>query len=234
MASDMHGDITSTLGARIAAGEVPPGSVLTLAQLERDHDASRTVVREAVRVLESIGMVRSRRRVGITVQSREDWEANSPQVIEWNLQGPFRQQQLEALMELRVAVEPTAAMLAAGRATPAQRAELRRLADRLRELSDRGLGASDDFLQADVEFHSLLLCASRNPQLRALCDPVREVLTGRSRLGMTPATPAAGTVAEHSAVADAIARGDADEAEHHSREHMRSVRSEIRADGSLG
>lgn len=234
MASDMHGDITSTLGTRIAAGDVPPGSVVTLAQLERDHDASRTVVREAVRVLESIGMVRSRRRVGITVQPREEWEANSPQVIAWNLQGPFRQQQLEALMELRVAVEPTAAMLAASRATHAQRAELRRLADRLRKLSDAGRGASDDFLLADVEFHSLLLSASGNPQLRALCAPVREVLMGRSRLGMTPETPAKGTVEEHGAVADAIARGDGDEAERHSREHMRAVRSEIRADGSLG
>ena len=42
--------------------------LLTLAQLERAYDASRTVVREAVRVLESIGVVVSRRRVGITVQ----------------------------------------------------------------------------------------------------------------------------------------------------------------------
>lgn len=234
MASGIHGDVTSALGARIAAGEIAPGSVLTLAQLERAYDASRTVVREAVRVLESIGVVASRRRVGITVQPREQWEANSPQLIEWNLQGPFRQQQLEALMELRVAVEPTAAMLAASRATNAQRAELRRLADRLRALSTAGRGASDEFLQADVEFHALLLRASGNPQLEALCGPVREVLTGRSRLGMTPETPAAGTVEEHEAVAEAIAAGDGDAAERRSREHMRAVRAEIRADGSLG
>ena len=231
MASGIHGDVTSALGARIAAGEIAPGSVLTLAQLEREYDASRTVVREAVRVLESIGVVASRRRVGITVQPREQWEANSPQLIEWNLQGPFRQQQLEALMELRVAVEPTAAMLAASRATHAQRAELRRLADRLRALSAAGRGASDEFLQADVEFHALLLRASGNPQLEALCGPV---LTGRSRLGMTPETPAAGTVEEHEAVAEAIAAGDGDAAERRSREHMRAVRAEIRADGSLG
>lgn len=233
MAGGMHADVTSDLGERIAAGEIAPGAVLTLAQLEADYDASRTVVREAVRVLESIGLVASRRRVGITVQPREAWDAYSPRLIAWNLSGPFRQQQLEALMEVRVAVEPTAALLAARRATPAQRAELRRLAARLRAIDDAAGGASDEFLEADVAFHDLLLEASGNPQLTALRGPIREVLTGRSRLGMTPATPAAGTLEEHEQVAAAIIAGDGAAAERHSRAHMRVVWSEILADGSL-
>ena len=233
MAGGMHSDVTSDLGERIAAGEIAPGAVLTLAQLEADYDASRTVVREAVRVLESIGLVTSRRRVGITVQPREAWDAYSPRLIAWNLSGPFRQQQLEALMEVRVAVEPTAALLAARRATPAQRAELRRLAVRLRAIGDAAGGASDEFLEADVAFHDLLLQASGNPQIAALRGPIREVLTGRSRLGMTPATPAAGTLEEHEQVAAAITAGDGEAAERHSRTHMRVVWSEILADGSL-
>ncbi|WP_110588591.1 FadR/GntR family transcriptional regulator [Microbacterium suaedae] len=233
MVGGIHSDVTSDLGARIAAGEIPPGSVFTLAQLESDYEASRTVVREAVRVLESLGLVASRRRVGITVRPRDAWDAFSPQLISWNLQGPFRQQQLEALMELRVAVEPTAARLAALRATPAQRAELRRLARLLRTLGDEGRGASDDFLEVDVAFHDLLLEASGNPQLIALRAPVREVLTGRSRLGLTPSVPAAGTLEEHESVAAAISEGDGEKAEEHSRTHMLSVWSEVQADDSL-
>ncbi|NHI17383.1 FadR/GntR family transcriptional regulator [Microbacterium excoecariae] len=233
MAGGIHGGVVDDLGTRIASGEIPPGSVLTLARLESDFQASRTVVREAVRVLESLGLLAARRRVGITVRPREEWDAFSPQLIAWNLHGPFRQQQLEALMELRVAVEPMAARLAAQRASDAQRAELRRLAEELRHLGARGLGASDAFLAADVAFHDVLLAASGNPQLGALRAPVREVLTGRSRLGMTPSVPAAGTLEEHEAVAAAISRADGAGAEAHSRHHMMTVWDEIQQDHSL-
>ncbi|WP_029149264.1 FadR/GntR family transcriptional regulator [Microbacterium indicum] len=231
--SAIHTSVVERLGARIASGELPPGSVLTLASIESEHSASRTVAREAVRVLESLGLVASRRRVGITVQPREEWDAFAPQLIEWNLRGPFRQQQLEALMELRVAVEPMAAQLAADRATPAQRAELRRLASELKGLGRAGEGAGDAFLEADVAFHDLLLASSGNAQLIALRAPVRQVLRGRSRLGLTPQIPRAGTLEEHEAVAAAITSGDGDTAEEHSRAHMRGVWSEIQQDHSL-
>src|SRR3546814_18245989 len=56
------------LGTRIVSGELAPGTVLTLAGLETRYLVSRTVIREAVRVLEAMGMLRSRRRVGVTVQ----------------------------------------------------------------------------------------------------------------------------------------------------------------------
>ncbi|MGO1411094.1 MULTISPECIES: FadR/GntR family transcriptional regulator [unclassified Microbacterium] len=233
MAGRIHNDVTDDLGSRIVAGEIAPDAVFTLAQLEHDYNASRTVARDAVQVLESLGLVASRRRVGITVQPRDSWDALAPRVIGWNLHGPFRQQQLEALMELRVAVEPTAARLAAARASAAQRAELRRLASRLRTLAVEGGGASDDFLAADVRFHDLLLHASGNPQLIALRAPVREVLTGRTRLGLTPQMPAPGTLEEHESVAAAISTGDGAEAEAHSRSHMLAVWGEVQTDDSL-
>ncbi|GAA3652194.1 FadR/GntR family transcriptional regulator [Microbacterium marinilacus] len=231
MAIGMHRDVLDDLGGRIASGELAPGTVLTLSLIEKDSGASRTVVREAVRVLESIGLVASRRRVGITVQPRESWDAFSPQLIAWNLRGPFRQQQLEALAELRVAAEPMAARLAARRATAAQRAELRRLADVLVDLGSRGLGDSDPYLAADVEFHALLLAASGNPQLAALADPVRAVLEGRTRLGLTPSVPAAGTLENHMRVALAIVDGEAETAEQHSRAHMHTVWAELAEPG---
>ncbi|MFC0675109.1 FadR/GntR family transcriptional regulator [Brachybacterium hainanense] len=227
MTLGMHRDVLDDLGGRIAAGDPPPGSVLTLSGLEQRTGASRTVVREAVRVLESLGMVTSRRRVGITVQPREHWDAFSPQLIGWNLHGPFRQQQLEALAELRVAAEPMAAHLAARRATAAQRAELRRLADVLVDLGERGLGDTEPYLAADVRFHALLLAASGNPQLAALARPVQAVLEGRTRLGMTPGVPAPGTLEEHLQLALAIGEGDAESAEQHSRTHMRTVWGEL-------
>ncbi|MBO3662136.1 FadR/GntR family transcriptional regulator [Microbacterium stercoris] len=227
MVQGMHGDVLDAIGRRAAAGALAPGDVLTLAQLEAEHGASRTVVREAVRVLESLGILTSRRRVGITVQPREQWDALAPAVIRWNLAGPGRRQQLEALMELRVAVEPTAARLAATRATPAQRDELRALAERLRDLGLTGRADSDEFMEADVDFHRALLRASGNPQLAALEGPVSEELRGRTRLGLHPRVPAPGTLDEHLSVALAIAAGEPDDAERLSRAHLLGVWSEI-------
>lgn len=229
MAIGMHRDVLDDIGGRIAAGELPPGEVLTLSGIEEALGASRTVVREAVRVLESLGMVTSRRRVGVTVQPREQWDAFSPQLIGWNLRGPFRQRQLEALAELRVAAEPMASLLAARRATAAQRAELRRLAEVLVDLGGRGLGDTEPYLTADVAFHELLLAASGNPQLAALARPVQAVLEGRTRLGLTPPIPVPGTLEEHMRLALAIAEGDEDAAERHSRSHMRTVWGEVAA-----
>jgi len=53
------------------------------------------------------------------------------------------------------------------------------------------------------------------------------VLTGRTQLGLTPSVPVAGTLEDHLGVAKAIAAGDADAAERHSRSHMRTVWGEI-------
>ena len=101
----LHGGVLDDLGSRIASADLAEGTVLTLAHLESEYGASRTVVREAVRVLESMGMLASRRRVGITVQPRARWDELDPKVIRWTLAGPARQEHLAALMELRVAVE---------------------------------------------------------------------------------------------------------------------------------
>ncbi|MFU8947522.1 FadR/GntR family transcriptional regulator [Mycetocola zhadangensis] len=230
MATGMHGDVLNELGQRIAAGNPQPGSVLKLALLEKEYSASRTVIREAIRVLENIGMVASRRRVGITVQPRENWDSLDPYLIQWSLRGPFRHQQLEALMELRVAVEPMAARLAAERATATQRAELLRLAERLNDLGEQGLGQTAEYLDADLAFHSLLLTSSTNPLLAALEIPVREVLAGRTHLGLHPTVPAPGTLEEHLVVAKSIASGDGDQAETHSRSHLLGVWREIAED----
>ena len=87
-------------------------------ELAERYEVSRTVVREAVRVLESMHLVESRRRVGVTVLPTERWNVYDPQVITWRLAGSDRARQLRSLTVLRSAVEPVAARLAAELATP--------------------------------------------------------------------------------------------------------------------
>jgi DNA-binding FadR family transcriptional regulator len=222
-----HGALVDALGRRIAAGDLAPGTVLTLAGLESRFGVSRTLAREAVRVLEALGMLRSRRRVGITVQPREQWHVLGAEPIRWTLAGPLRQRHLVELMELRAALEPVAARFAAERADDAQRAELVRLATELDRLGRAGLGDSDAYLAVDIDFHTLLLAASGNALYAELAGPVREILVGRTGLGLTPADPAAGTLDAHLDAARAIARGDGAAAEHSVRTHIAIVSGEV-------
>jgi DNA-binding FadR family transcriptional regulator len=220
---EQHSGVLDRLGESIASGARPPGTVLTLAGLEAEFGVSRTLVREVVRVLESMGMVESRRRVGVTVRAPREWNPFDPRLIRWRLGGPGRGAQLLALTELRSAIEPVAARLAAGRADAQTRRRLVELAARLRELGQAGRGTDPEYLAVDVAYHALLLEASGNPMLAALRDVVTEVLSGRTTLGLMPRHPAPGALADHEATAAAIDAGRAAVAE----ERARAVVSEV-------
>ena len=222
----LHSDILNTLGAEIAGGSLQAGDVLTLAGLEERFGVSRTVVREAMRILESLGMVSAKRRVGLTVQPPGSWSVLDPQVIAWRLAGAGRAEQLRSLTQLRVALEPTAARLAAQTARHTG-PELTTLAARLRELGEQGLGDTPEYLQIDVQFHTLLLTSGGNEMFAALAGSVAEVLTGRTRLGLTPAHPAHAAVENHEELARAIGAGDAVRAEAHARAVLDTVWAEV-------
>src|SRR5699024_6558870 len=212
----LHSDILNTRGAEIAGGTLQDGDGLTLAGLEERFGVSRTVVREAMRILESLGMVSAKRRVGLTVQPVASWSVLDPQVIAWRLSGAGRAEQLRSLTQLRVALEPSAARLAAQTA-PHTGPELITLAARMRELGEQGRGDTPEYLEIDVQFHTLLLTSGGNEMFAALGGSVAEVLTGRTRLGLTPAHPAHAAVENHEELARAISAGDAVRAERHTR-----------------
>lgn len=90
----LHNRVLAVLGPAIAAGDYRPGHVFTLDRLEADFGVSRTVVREAVRVLESMGMVVSRPRIGVKVQPATAWNVFDPYLIRWRLAGRGRIAQL--------------------------------------------------------------------------------------------------------------------------------------------
>lgn len=226
-ANASHAHLVEALGRRIAGGELAPGTGMTTADLEEQFSASRTVVREAVRVLEAHGLIASRRRVGLTVRPRRDWDNLDATVIEWALDGERRNEVLRDLTQLRVAVEPVAARLAAERATTVQRDELVRLATDLSEHGARGEGDSDAYLATDIAYHSLLLEASGNDLFHQLTGPIAEILRGRSVRGLTPGVPHVGTLEAHVATARAIAAGDGAAAEAAAREHLTLVSGEV-------
>lgn len=224
-------NVLDELGRDIIAGTLPEGKTFTLQDLSNRFDISRTVAREAMRALEQLGLVSSSRRVGITVRPRSSWAVFDQAIIDWRLSSPAeRQAQLRSLNELRSGVEPQAARLAAVSATDEQRDELVALAATMRELGESGRGASDEFLEADVRFHSLLLVASGNEMFSALSPSMLRVLHGRTRYGLQPNDPVPASLAAHVDLARAIAERDDSAAEERSRALLNEVAQMFIAD----
>ncbi|WP_033295056.1 FadR/GntR family transcriptional regulator [Amycolatopsis jejuensis] len=215
------------LGAAIVNGALAPGEVLRSEELQERYGTSRTVAREVVRVLETMGLTTSRRRVGVTVCEPAAWNHYDPRLIRWQLDGADRPAALRTLTELRSAVEPVAARFAALRATPEERGRLRALAVHLRQTARaRDLSA---FLGHDIAFHDLLLSASRNPMFAQLSSVVAEVLAGRTGHGLMPEEPQPEAVALHVAVAEAVDVADAVRAERAMRDIVEQAHHEIAA-----
>jgi DNA-binding FadR family transcriptional regulator len=212
----LHGRVLDALGPAITAGEYPPGSVLRIDELAQGFDVSRSVMREAVRVLESMDLVESRRRVGVTVRPRRDWNVYDPQVIRWRLAGAGRAGQLRSLTVLRSAVEPVAAGLAARYATAEQCAELTQHAVGMVAHSRGHL--LEGYLVHDVAFHRLILEASGNEMFARLGDVVAEVLTGRTEHDVMFEDPDPAAVTLHVQVAEAVREHDEERAERLTRE----------------
>jgi DNA-binding FadR family transcriptional regulator len=198
----LHGNLLTALGTGIVSGRLATGQVINLEGVSAEHGVSRSVAREAVRVLESMGMVASRRRVGITIQPPEKWNVFDPRLIRWRLESGDRAAQLVSLSELRRGFEPVAAALAAARADPHQ---CRIMAAAVSDMVVHGRsGDLEAYLLADKVFHRTLLEASGNEMFRALNDVVAEVLAGRTHHGMMPARPNPAAIELHDEVARAI------------------------------
>lgn len=219
-AGGLHQSVLAAIGEDLTSGRVAAGEVLSMEQIEARYGVSRTVVREVIKVLESVGVVSSRRRVGVTFQPEDAWDALSPVIIHWRLAGPQRPNQLREVSELRRGVEPQSARLAAQRATEEQIVVLRTAAQGMETTGPKG--DLQAYLQHDIDFHRTLLAASGNALLSGFAPFVIEALAGRTEHDLMPAVPARQAIDWHLEVAEAIAAGDPERAE----ETMRLIVSE--------
>ncbi|UUZ59005.1 FadR/GntR family transcriptional regulator [Nocardioides sp. B-3] len=203
-----HATVLGEVGPRIVRGDLVEGAVITPDWIGETYGVSRTVAREVVQVLVSMGPVESRRRTGIRILPRAQWDDYDPAIIRWRLDGVHRLRHLHELAELRAAIEPASAALAATHADAEQRAEIVRIAEQM-EVS----GAAGDlqtFLEQDIEFHRLLLRASGNVMFSGLGDVVEGVLRGRTEHDLMPKQPKRGGPPAPPVVAEAVAGGEAD------------------------
>ncbi|MFH5821069.1 FadR/GntR family transcriptional regulator [Georgenia sp. AZ-5] len=224
--------VMEALAREIVAGRRPPGAVLRIEDLQREHGVSRTVVRDALRAMESLHMVSARRSIGVTVQPTTEWNVFARDVVRWRLESEGVERQMRSLTSLRAAVEPMAASLSATAAPPSVSAELVALTDGMRAAA--AAGDLDRFLELDLRFHSMILRSCGNEMFAALDEPIAEVLRARHEKNLMPSRPRDIPVLLHMLVAAAIRDGDPATAESAMRQIVAEVQSIVdrrRADG---
>lgn len=227
MSSRLHSLVIETIGKRIVSGELPAGATTHSEHLEAQLGVSRSVMREAVRVLQSLGLVESVKRVGIRVLPPERWNKFDPSVIRWRLAGEGKGVQLRSLTELRSAVEPAAAELAAQHSPQDMSAELMAVAAKMRAVGRAG--DLQQFLELDIHYHALVLAASGNEMFAQMHSMIAEVLRGRTDYGLMPAHPHEEALQLHVDVADAIQSGRPDAARAAMDQIMRRTIDEVRS-----
>lgn len=173
------------------------------AELCRQYGASRSVVREAVKMLTAKGLLGSRPRLGTWVQPEENWNLLDPDVLGWLLERKFSAALLIEFTELRLAVEPGAAALAARVAGPEGKAAIRGAIERM-QAAERGDG---DPLEPDIDFHVAVLRASRNRFYAQLTGFTATALRISIRMTNRYKGVRLASVADHKKVADAIISG---------------------------
>lgn len=218
--------VLDTMGSDIVSGTLPAGERFTLNDICLRFDISRTVAREAMRALEQLGMVSSSRRVGITVLPISEWAVYDSAIITWRLNSEkSRDEQRSSLNELRLAIEPIAASLAAQHGSPADKAEILELAQRLHSFEEAPARRVGEQLATDLRFHTMVLHASGNEMFAALSPFLLSMVRGRSVFGSRKRNPTAGTARLHLDLAEAIHRCGATEAE----KIARAILTEARA-----
>ncbi len=206
----LHARVLDELGTAVCGGELAGGSVLNIDELVERYAVSRSVIREVLRVLASMGLIETRRRVGVLIRPAEAWNVFDPQVIRWRLASAGRMAQLRSITELRTAVEPHAAWLAARRISPDDASDLVGIAAKMWAAGQAG--DEDRFLRLDIEFHRRILAASGNEMFGKLRELVAEVLTGRHHYHLMPHHPDQQALQLHADVASALQRRDGDAA----------------------
>src|SRR5947209_723202 len=157
----IHAAVVNGIGRRIVRGELAPGAILPeQGQLSRQLGVSRTVVREATKVLAAKGLVESRSKRGTVVLPRSQWRLLDPDVLAWLTEDGLDPEFLRSMFEVRLIIEPAAARLAAERATPDELAALEAAFEAMAAAADEAA-----YLEADVRYHAMLVAATHNDHL---------------------------------------------------------------------
>jgi DNA-binding FadR family transcriptional regulator len=155
----LHNDVVEEIGRKIVDGEFREGSALpTEHELAGELGVSRNVLREAIKVLKSKGLVDVRPKTGMRVRPSKDWNVLDWEVLSWQAFSKLHLPHAFNFTEFRLIVEPKASYLAAKRGTDDEIQDIRRACSEL----EACVGYPARVPAADITFHQSIHIASHN------------------------------------------------------------------------
>lgn len=204
---NLHSRVTKALGLRLINAQETDEQVAfpNEAKMCEQLGVSRSILREAVKVLADKGMVDVRPRSGTRSRPRADWNLLDPDILCWQAEARPDGRFLRELCEVRLAIEPTASGFAAVRATEEETGAMAACLER-REALDGS--APDEIVASNLQFYEAVVAASHNPMFRQLSASIR--LAMQVALSYTVRLPAVRTLEReaHRSLYEAILRHD--------------------------
>lgn len=169
----VQGRVIEGLGRAIVRGRYGPGDLLPREQeLIEEYGVSRTSLREAMKVLAAKGLLEIRQKSGTRVRPEATWNAFDSDLFAWSIQEGKGEVSIRDLIELRQLLEPSAARLAASRATMV---DVKRL-DEAHSAMAATVNDPQHYAENDVAFHVAVFAASHNVFLQRFGNLVADFL----------------------------------------------------------
>ncbi|MEM7047342.1 MAG: FadR/GntR family transcriptional regulator [Pseudomonadota bacterium] len=205
LAPSLASQLARELGRKIVSGAYPPGQLIEDEDALATHfEVSRSVVREAVKILAGKGLLTTRRGVGTRVQPRDRWGLLDDDVLAWHQSIAPSMDYLRQLMDIRSALEPRAARWAAERGEEDDIAEIKKALQGMKDTQE----TVEAFVMADALFHRAIMKAARNEFLTSLEGVINSALLASIRLTNRNPLTNEESIPFHEEVCDAIAARD--------------------------
>jgi DNA-binding FadR family transcriptional regulator len=213
----LHAQVVDDIVGSIVSGELAPGALLpSEPEMSANFGVSRTVVREALRILGAKGLIDVRHGSGTRVTPPEQWDPLDAAILAVRRERGQLGAVLNDLIEARGIIECEIAALAASRHDATHRLRLEAHLATMRDALDR----PDVFIEADAGFHDTLVAASGNRVLMRMMEPVHELVHfGQSVTNAIPGTLER-ALDDHQAIADAVFARHAGRAREAMRTHL--------------
>jgi GntR family transcriptional repressor for pyruvate dehydrogenase complex len=220
----LYKQVADQLQSLILADSIKPGDKLpSERELAGRMGVSRTVIREAIRVLSDRGLVRVKSGCGTYVRKLSPKDAAASIGLFLKLsQNP---RLLQNVYEVRKMIEVEAAGMAAERATDEDRAALQAAIQSMADNQDDPKA----YTKGDVAFHSALTTATHNELFDNLYDPISELLTEMIRISLDAPDAVQQGLTHHRNVLEQIERGDPQAARDAMKDHLARAKDLVEA-----
>jgi DNA-binding FadR family transcriptional regulator len=212
--------LADSLEESIVSGTYPPGGqVPNENDLSRESGLSRATVREAIKILQAKGLVRVAAGKGTFVAPMSEWSLLDPLLlVARSRHESDGSTWTRGLLEARRLVEVGAAGIAASRRSEQVLAELRSLITTMTESAEAGDVVA--FVDADIRFHGLILTSTANSFIKALFDPLEQVIRLTRYQTSAHAEVRNHAIDHHEKILNCLAEGDPDAASEAMGQHI--------------